>query len=135
MKKFTKLLALSLMFVCMSISNESKAQSILMTGWDTVVNTASVSATYRATGKPTFVAVQNVLTKVSGTVAGKSYLYASLDGITYVAIDSMTATNQTTNAKIWIVANPKAYAYYKVTHTGSGTMSAILAPKIIIREY
>lgn len=135
MKQFLKLFALSVMFAIGAISTESNAQAVAMAGSDTVINTGTVSCTYRVTGKPTYVVVQNVVTKVSGTVAAKTYLYASADGVNYVVIDSVTNTNQATNTKIWIVANPKAYTHYKVSYTGTGTMSAILAPKILIRDY
>jgi len=130
MKKFISLLTLMFAFIAIS-----SGQAIAMTGsGDSLSNTASKSCTFRAVGTPTSVSIEYVLTKASGTVAGKTYLYGSLDGVTYVAIDSMTATNQTTNAKIFIVTSPKAYVYYKTTHTGVGTMKVYLKALILVRK-
>lgn len=115
--------------------SDASAQAVKMNGsGDSLSNTAVKSCTYKAPYTPTAVTIQYKLTKASGTVAGKTYLYASLDGSTYIAIDSITATNQTTNQKMFVVANPKAYVYYKTTHTGVGTMKVYIDAWILTRK-
>lgn len=132
MKKF--LFSIIAFMFAFAIS-DANAQAVKMAGsGDSLSNTASKSCTYKVPYTPTAVTIQYKLTKASGTVAGKTYLYASLDGTTYIAIDSMTATNQTTNQKMFVVANPKAYVYYKTTHTGVGTMKVYIDAWILTRK-
>jgi len=118
--------------------SDANAQAVKMAGsGDSLSNTASKSCTYKVPYTPTAVTIQYKLTEASGTPAGKTYLYASIDGSTYLAIDSMTATNytsQTINSKLFVVANPKAYVYYKTTHTGVGTMKVYIEALILTRK-
>jgi archaellin len=75
---------------------------------DTVSKTISVTAGYSTLG------IQVVTTKISGTVAGKAYLYASMDGTNYVLTDSSAAfANQTTNTALFS-KSPTPYRYYQV---------------------
>jgi hypothetical protein len=75
---------------------------------DTVSKVIPITAGYSALG------IQVVTTKVSGTVAGKAYLYSSLDGTNYVVTDSSAAfANQTTNTAFFTKATVP-YVYYKV---------------------
>jgi hypothetical protein len=75
---------------------------------DTVSKVIPITAGYSALG------VQVVTTKVSGTVAGKAYLYSSLDGTNYVVTDSSAAfANQTTNTAFF-TKSTVPYVYYKV---------------------
>ena len=130
MKKLLSLFALMFAFVAIS-----EAQSFPMTGTgDSVVNTGTKSCTYKVPYTPTAVTVQYTLTKASGTVAGKTYLSASVDGVSYAYIDSFTATNIASNVKIFVVSNPKNYAYYKTTSVGTGTMKAYITARIIARK-
>jgi hypothetical protein len=76
---------------------------------DTVTKVITVTAGYSALG------IQVVTTKVSGTVAGKAYLYSSLDGTNYTLTDSSAAfANQTTNTAFF-TKTTTPYVYYKVT--------------------
>ena len=88
-------------------------------------NTASDTAIYKATSTFNSIAIQAVITKISGTVAGTAILKGSLDGINYEAIgaDTLTLTNQITNTHIW-TENGDKYLYYMIKVTGSGTMGA-----------
>lgn len=100
---------------------------------DTVVNTATATLTLRVKGVGSSVGVQWVATKISGTVAGTVSLYGSIDGTNYSSISSstFTATNVASQNFIWqIVGNP--VAYYRVTWTGAGTMSASQSAKLLI---
>lgn len=76
------------------------------------------------------VGIQPVITKVSGTVAGTSILYGSIDGSNYVATgDTLTNTNIAKNTKIIKLTTP-VYRKYRIITTGSGTMSATTAAYI-----
>ena len=130
MKKFLTLFAL--MFTIFVISD---AQSLPMTDTgDSVVNTGTKTCTFKCAYTPTAVTVQYTLTRASGTVAGKTYLQASIDGVTYQNIDSFTAINIASNVKIFVVSNPKNYVYYKTSSTGSGTMKAYITARILARK-
>lgn len=75
---------------------------------DTVSKTIGVTAGYSS------LAIQVVTTKISGTVAGKAYLYSSMDGSNYVLTDSSAAfANQTTNTALFSKTAPP-YRYYQV---------------------
>jgi hypothetical protein len=96
------------------------------TGSDTVVNTATVNLSLSVSGSYDSVVFGVTNTKLSGTAAGTSVLYASANGVSYKAIgaDTLTNTNQTTNYHMWVLEKP-AYPYYKIVTTGSGTMDVI----------
>lgn len=119
--KFLFSLILTVIFA-FSVQSQSYAPLLTNSG-DTVVNTATVTlGGLKVPNAASSVSVQVVNTKISGTVAGKSYFQASNDGTTWVKLDSLTNTNQTTNSKIFVDA-PAKYLWYQVSNTGSGTMS------------
>lgn len=108
---------------------------VLMTGSPaTITNTTPASVTKEVTGVSSSVSVQFVVTKVSGTIAGKAYVQVSLDGTNYVSIDSMTLTDVATNSQTTEIAdNP--YRFYKVQVVGSGTMAGTLSGYILANSY
>lgn len=127
-----KIFLLSAIALCSMLATSLKAQvspmlSTYGNAKDTVTNTGVNYVTITTTKSQNNVSVQPVITKISGTVAGTYYLQGSLDGINYVSIvgDSVTATNVTTNTKIW-KESTRAYQYYRIGYTGSGTMVATL---------
>lgn len=127
---------LFLLFISLvSLVTTSVAQSNVstMTGSGaTVTNTGSQSMTQTVTLAHRNVSVEVVVTKVSGTVGGKAKLYGSVDGTNYVdlsTVDSLALTNTTTNKYIWVLTSAD-YKSYKVTVTGTGTMSATIAGKV-----
>lgn len=126
MKKI--LFMFSLLFV-LAVSGIAQTLSTF-TGTDTVTNTATVNLTLSVRGSYDNVVFQVVNTKLSGTAAGTSILYGSVDGINYKAIgtDTLTNTNQTTNFHQWRISNPD-FPYYKIATVGSGTMSVITSAK------
>jgi len=89
---------------------------------DTTVNTGTSAHLITVSGSYNNGAFQHVGTKISGTVAGKTYLYGSVDATNYVKLDSFTNVNVTTNTKIFTQTRP-LYPYYKIQSEGSGTMS------------
>ena len=118
MKKFV-MCAIALIMLAVS----SQAQQVLTPALDTNTNTETRNIVTGTTTKDfKYVAVQYVGTKVSGTISGKVYLEASVDGTNYgTIIDSLTLADQTTNTKIFDVSlKPrKTYRFRVVT---SGTM-------------
>lgn len=99
---------------------------------DTVTNSATNTVTLRVKSWYKTIVIQPVITKISGTVGGTVTVQGSNDGTNYTTVSSsysdaqtLTPTNQTTNTKLFkITGSP--YAYYRVSYTGTGTMSAKL---------
>lgn len=127
MKKILVFLILGLMFTFINIQAQTLST---FNGSDTITNTATVNLTLTVRGSYDSAVFQVVNTKLSGTAAGTSILYGSVDGTNYKAIgaDTLTNANQTTNTHIWELDNPK-YPYYKIASVGSGTMSVITSAK------
>jgi hypothetical protein len=109
---------------------------------DTTVDTGVTYLTSPQVKSPTsIVTVQVVATKISGTVAGTISLQGSLDGTNFKAITlteastagpTYTATDVASQNFIWRLSqNP--YAYYRVSWTGAGTMSAKFTANILSR--
>ena len=75
---------------------------------------------------------QPVVTKLSGTAGGTVTLQGSNDGTNFVTVNSsyasattMSVTNVTTSTAILTVTSAP-YKYYRLSYTGSGTMSCTL---------
>lgn len=81
------------------------------------------------------VSIAPVVTKVSGTIAGKVYIAGTIDGTNYsAALDSLTLSNVTTNHTIWkISGNP--YWKYKIWAVGTGTMNGLLNVWYLVRKH
>jgi hypothetical protein len=116
MKKFLIILAVVVGFASTAFAQRATLFPLIAgdtlttsTSRDTVTKVITASAGYSALG------IQVVTTKVSGTVAGKAYLYSSLDGTNYTLTDSSSAfANQTTNTAFF-TKTTTPYVYYKVT--------------------
>jgi hypothetical protein len=133
MKKALFLFALLLGFT-LSLSAQRATLMPLVEG-DTVVNAASVSKTFTVTAGYSAVAVQPVITKISGTVGGSAILYYSLDGTNFSpAGDTLTLANVTTNSKVFAKVTAPG-VYYRVTTTGTGTMSAQVRIYYLVRKH
>ncbi len=92
---------------------------------DTLVNADTVYKVFPIIGtKDKLFAIQPVVTKVSGTMAGTSFLQASLDGTNWVSVDSLTVTDVSVNTKLISIEDPK-YAYYRFLFRTSGTVKAV----------
>ena len=110
---------------------------------DTVAKLITASAGYSVMG------IQVNLTKISGTVAGKVYLYQSLDKVNYTLTDSAVystaptftstiypggITPTATNVAIF-QKNTTPSVYYMVEAVSSGTVSAALQVLYTTRQY
>lgn len=101
---------------------------------DTVTNTATNYISLSVTNSYTKIVIQPIVTKISGTVAGTVTLQGSNDALNYVTVNTsyllggsatLTATNVTTSTNLFVVTG-SPYEYYRLSYTGSGTMSATL---------
>lgn len=99
--------------------------AILNTNLDTL--TVVVPQAYSA------VAIQPIITKASGTMAGTAVLYSSLNGTNFAPTgDTLTLTNVTVNTKVWEKTNT-AVTYYRIIRSGgttvTGTSAALFSGK------
>lgn len=94
-----------------------------------ITDTGSDTCYYRTSQSYSVVSIQPVITKTTGTMAGKSYLASSVDGTNYVTVDSLTNTNVTTNTTIW--QKTSAARYWRIITGGAtsvaGTVKAYIS--------
>ncbi len=136
MKKFL-LIAISLLFIALGVN----AQTSTMTGSaDTVVNTGTKACSLKVVNTYKQISIQAVVTKISGTVAGTVTLQGTVDGTNWVTVDTAAlvtdgaATNTTgAQSKVWIINNAP-YLWFRLSYTGSGTMSASLKGYLLPRQ-
>lgn len=119
MKKIIAIAALFMGFAFNSTA-QSSVRFPLIAG-DTIVNTGTVSKIFSTTGKISGVAVQVVLTKVSGTGAGTVQLQGSLDGTNYKIIGSASTITDVASQNFTFFITSPCPQYFKVLYTGSGT--------------
>lgn len=107
---------------------------------DTVVNTATGYVGVTVSGTYHRLALQVVITKISGTVAGTVTIQGSVDGTNYVTVNSgfidattHTATNVATSTKMFTITG-SPYKYYRASYTGSGTMSATIKGYLVANK-
>lgn len=128
----TFLLAFTVLFAV-----QSKAQIVTMplAAGDTVVNTATITKVFAITGDYKGIVVQAKWTEISGTTAGTIKMQASLDGTLYTDVASQTgsATDVASGQLLFYATAPLA-RYYKVTWTGTGTMSDVLTVRYRINK-
>ena len=97
---------------------------------DTTTNTATSYVGLGVQNWYNTITIQSVVTKISGTVAGTVTLQGSIDGTNYVTVNSSYAdvtsyspTDVATSSKLFVVTG-SPYRYYRLSYTGTGTMSA-----------
>lgn len=128
--------------VALSIGAQAQTsfKSVYNLTTDTVVNTATQYMQVRNGGPASSATVEVIVTKISGTVGGTITLQGSMDGTNYKALNTpntqtalatITATDATNRYHWWLSGNP--FPYYRVSWTGTGTMSASIAAKILSR--
>lgn len=103
---------------------------------DTVTNTGTGEIFVNATFGYSNITIQPKVTKISGTMNSNSkpQLYGSIDGTNYYSIagDTLHITNTSSPIVINWVLTQQNYKYYKITWTGSGTMSAKLEALVYV---
>lgn len=104
-----------------------------------IINTGTPVVSTTVLESRAVVSVQVVVTKNSGTVAGKCECMGSLDGTNYVRIkgaaspDTVVLTNVTSQNYIWTVT-PSKYLSYRIRCTGVGTMNARMSGILLRRK-
>jgi hypothetical protein len=96
------------------------AISVPFVGVDSLINTDTVTKDLTLSTTLNGIILQPVITRVSGTAAGKVVLLQSIDGANFIRTDSITISNLATNTAFFIKSQPTAL-YYKVQFTSSGT--------------
>lgn len=132
MKRLILFVALVIGFTSASFAQSATLMPLI--AGDTVVNTGSVAKIFTATAGYSAIGIQPVITKISGTVGGTAILSRSLDAVNYVNSDTLTLANVTTNTTLFTKVTAPA-VYYKVTVTGTGTMSAQVRLYYVQRKY
>ena len=92
-----------------------------LTNADTIVKNLTLSTTSNG------IILQPVVTRVSGTAAGKVVLLQSVDGTNFIRTDSIAFTNVVTNTAFITKSQPLA-PYYRVEFISSGT--TVLWPRL-----
>lgn len=143
MKKYIFILAALLIGFTAQAQLQTLVQADPLKTVDTVTNTATayVSTPRKvAGGTSASTTVWVTVTKISGTVGGTISLLGSIDGTNYKAINTMgtqtamatiTATDAS-NAYHWYLTG-SPFTYYRVSWTGTGTMSASFTAKLLAR--
>jgi hypothetical protein len=95
---------------------------------DTVTNTGTGYVEYQVKGWYNSIAFQAVSDSISGTPAGVITIQGSNDGVNFVTVNTsysdaqtLTVLDQTVTSAIFIVTG-SPYSYYRLSHTGVGTM-------------
>lgn len=108
---------------------------------DTITNAGGGYVKINLFKKYEYIAVQPVLTKISGTLVNSANikLQGSVDGTNWQivnAADTLTVANQTTNTIVWVVPKAEAcpYAYLRVYYAGAGTQTSSLKAKFCFKE-
>ncbi len=112
----------------------SKAQNPAVTlSWsghgnalDTVTNTGTKYASVQVTKTPKAFSIVVKVTKISGTVGGTISWQGSNNGTDYVTISTSSPSDASANYS-YVIYTPTAYKFYRVSWTGSGTMSASIS--------
>lgn len=143
MKKFIMILFAGLVaFLATSVETKAQAdfKSVYNLSTDTVTNTATVylQSPRVEAAAATSTTIWIAVTKISGTVGGTITLQGSLDGTNFKAINTVdtqtalatiTATDATNTYHYRLAGSP--FMYYRVSWTGTGTMSASFSAKIL----
>lgn len=139
MKKL-KFLLLSFSLIAISLltpNGDAQAQSptkLPVLSADTLVNADTTTKVIPITGGFSTISFQPIITKRTGTVAGKVYLHQSIDGTNYIATDSLSLTDVSKNTVIWTKTPPSA-GYYKITAITIGTQNSVLNLWYVTRRY
>lgn len=96
------------------------ALSLPFVGVDSLINTDTVVKDITLSTTLNGIILQPVITRVSGTAAGKLFLAQSINGINYITTDSLILTDVPVNTTLITKSQPTAL-YYRLTFVSSGT--------------
>lgn len=96
------------------------AISIPFVGVDSLINADTVVKNITLSSSLNGVIFQPVITRASGTAAGKVVFAQSLDGVNYISTDSIALTNVVTNTAFLSKVTPVC-TNWRITFISSGT--------------
>lgn len=132
MKKFL-FLAVAVLGMFTSTYAQRATLMPLMPG-DTLTNTDTLNKVFTVSAGYSSIAVQPVVTKISGTVAGNVIFQGSLDGTNYQDLDTLALSNVATNSAVFAHA-PTPYVHYRVRFITSGTQSYVPRIYYVLRKH
>ena len=149
MKKFITILSVILCFATItSHAQVAGAYAFPLAAGDTLTNTDTAARSFVVSGGYGSMSVQVNLNKLSGTVAGKVYLYAASDSRNYTLIDSASYVAIPAGASGTIFGAAAGYTHvarisrsapsdtkYLVAATSSGTVSAPVQFIYALKKY
>jgi len=125
-----KLIIILIAAFCFSFAANSQATTLSWSGYgnalDTVTNAGTKYASVSVGSPASAFSIVVKVTKISGTVGGTISWQGSNDGTNYATITTTTPSDASANYS-YAIYTPAAYRYYRVSWTGTGTMSASIA--------
>jgi hypothetical protein len=121
-----KLLLALVVLISVSASAQT-TQSVSFSGADTLTNADTIVKNITLSTTANGIILQPVVTRVSGTAAGKVVLLQSIDGTNFIRTDSIAFTNVVTNTAFITKSQPLA-PYYQLQFISSGT--TVLWPQL-----
>lgn len=122
-----KKLLISLVVLLSVSASAQTTQSVTFIGSDTLTNADTIVKNLTLSTTANGIILQPVVTRVSGTAAGKVVLLQSIDGTNFIRTDSIAFTNVVTNTAFITKSQPLA-PYYRVEFVSSGT--TVLWPQL-----
>jgi hypothetical protein len=111
-----------------SVVNAAMTGGTYSNALDTVSNTGSKNLVKQVPGSYKALSIVLVVTKISGTVGGSYKFQGSNDGTNYATLATDTLTDA--SAVFSYKEVDKAFQYYRVLVTGTGTMSASIKARL-----
>jgi len=124
--KMKKLLLVLVVLFSVSASAQT-TQSVTFIGSDTLTNADTIVKNITLSTTANGIILQPVVTRVSGTAAGRVVLLQSIDGTNFIRTDSIAFTNVVTNTAFITKSQPLA-PYYQLQFISSGT--TVLWPQL-----
>ncbi len=119
---------LIVLVVLFSVSASAQTtQSVTFIGSDTLTNADTIVKNITLSTTANGIILQPVVTRVSGTAAGRVVLLQSIDGTNFIRTDSIAFTNVVTNTAFITKSQPLA-PYYQLQFISSGT--TVLWPQL-----
>lgn len=122
-----KLLFLLVVLFSALLAYAQPTQRVEFVGTDTLTNADTIVKNLTLSTTANGIILQPVITRVSGTAAGKVVLLQSVDGTNFIRTDSISLSNVVTNTAFITKSQPLA-PYYRVEFVSSGT--TVLWPQL-----
>ena len=115
-----KIFSTIVLLLVINLGYSQAAISIPFVGVDSLINADTVVKDITLSSSLNGVIFQPVITRASGTAAGKVVFAQSIDGINYISTDSITLTNVLTNSTLISKSTPVS-TNWRITFISSGT--------------